>query len=134
VAVNDFDRYDPDWYALPEATGRISLQTVYRADEYLGEIERSLQSVARAGPRFDLCLYNAGMDPFEGCSTGGLRGVTREILAARERLVFDWLRERGFAAAFVLAGGYLGPGLDSDGLVDLHRLTLEAAAGLPDQD
>ena len=28
----------------------------------------------------------------------------------------------------VLAGGYLGPGLDADGLVDLHRLTVSAAA------
>jgi hypothetical protein len=30
--------------------------------------------------------------------------------------------------AFVLAGGYLGRRLDEEGLVDLHRLTLSAAA------
>lgn len=45
----------------------------------------------------------------------------------RERLVFDWCRRRGIPIAFVLAGGYLGPGLDESGLVALHRLTLSAA-------
>jgi hypothetical protein len=29
--------------------------------------------------------------------------------------------------AFVLAGGYLGPSFDRQGLVKLHRLTLAAA-------
>ena len=82
------------------------------------------------GPRFDLCLYNAGMDPFEGGSTGALPGITQETLAARERMVFAWLEEHVAAVAFVLAGGYLGPGLDADGLVDLHRLTAIGGSGL----
>ena len=68
------------------------------------------------------------MDPFEGGSTGALPGITQETLAARERMVFAWLEEHVAAVAFVLAGGYLGPGLDADGLVDLHRLTVSAAA------
>ncbi len=68
------------------------------------------------------------MDPFEGCSTGGLTGITREVLTAREQLVFDWCREKVAAVAFVLAGGYIGRHLDAEGLVDLHRLTLSAAA------
>ena len=99
------------------------------ADEYLGEIERGLHDVRRRGPHFDLCLYNAGMDPFEGCDTGGLTGITSEMLLARERLVFDWCRERELPIAFVLAGGYVGGRLDEQGLVDLHRLTLSAAIG-----
>ncbi len=33
----------------------------------------------------------------------------------------------GLPVAFVLAGGYTGQGLDEAELVDLHRLTLEAA-------
>ena len=68
------------------------------------------------------------MDPFEGCDIGGLPGITSEILAARERLVFEWCRERELPIAFVLAGGYVGDRLDEAGLVDLHRLTLSAAA------
>jgi hypothetical protein len=50
------------------------------------------------------------------------------MLAERERLVFAWCREKRLPVAFVLAGGYLGAGLDRAGLVALHRLTLAAAA------
>jgi hypothetical protein len=78
-------------------------------------------------PGFDLCLYNAGVDLFEGCSIGGLRGITGSTIEERERLVFDWCRRRRIPIAFVLAGGYLGPGLDKPGLVGLHRFTLSAA-------
>jgi acetoin utilization deacetylase AcuC-like enzyme len=126
VSVNSFDIY-----ASPDAQNgaqRIGLRVVHRSGDYLGEIEEALKDVERQGPRFDLCIYNAGMDPFEGCSTGGLPGITAEILAERERFVFAWLREREIPTAFVLAGGYIGWGLDADGLVELHRLTLAAAA------
>ena len=120
VSVNHFDCYESGAGAL--------LRIVRRSDEYMGEIERALEDVERLGPRFKLCLYNAGMDPFEGCQTGGLTGITKEMLAARERLVFGWCREHEVPIAFVLAGGYLGGRLDEEGLVGLHRLTLSAAA------
>ena len=120
VSVSSFDSY--------ESRERARLRIVQDDDEYLGEIDRALQDVRRRGPRFDLCLYNAGMDPFEGCEIGGLTGITSEMLAARERLVFDWCRERELPIAFVLAGGYVGARLDEESLVDLHRLTLSAAA------
>ena len=126
VAVNSFDYYPRS--VEEETGGRIRLRLVHESGQYLPEIERVLEEFDRRGPRFDLCLYNAGMDPFEGGSTGALPGITQETLAARERMVFAWLEEHVAAAAFVLAGGYLGPGLDADGLVDLHRLTLSAAA------
>jgi acetoin utilization deacetylase AcuC-like enzyme len=120
VSVCDFDRY--------ESAERARLRIVRNGDEYLAAIDRSLEEIRRQGPRFDLCLYNAGMDPFEGCDTGGLPGITREVLADREQMVFDWCRERQLPIAFVLAGGYVGARLDERGLVDLHRLTLSAAA------
>ena len=120
VSVDSYDSY--------ESSERVWLRIVQRSGEYLGEIERGLREVARGGLRFDLCLYNAGMDPFEGCSDGGLAGITAAMLAARERLVFDWCRQQGVPVAFVLAGGYVGDHLDSEGLVGLHRLTLSAAA------
>ena len=56
-----------------------------------------------------------------------MTGITRDILAARERLVFDWCREQQLPIAFVLAGGYLGQRLGQEDLVALHRLTLSAA-------
>jgi hypothetical protein len=49
------------------------------------------------------------MDPFEGCSIGGMRGVTQKVLSDREVAVFSWCRMRSIPIAFVLAGGYLGP-------------------------
>jgi len=111
------------------ADRRVWLRVTQSADRYLADIERSLAEAETRMPIFDLCLYNAGMDPFAGCSTGGFPGITRDIVAAREQLVFDWCRSHARATAFVLAGGYIGWDLDSGGLVDLHRLTLSAAAG-----
>ena len=104
VSVCDTDSY--------ESCERASLRMVREADEYLGEIERGLRDVQRWSHHFDLCLYNAGMDPFEGCNIGGLPGITSAVLRAREQLVFDWCRERELPIAFVLAGGYAGGILD----------------------
>jgi acetoin utilization deacetylase AcuC-like enzyme len=120
VAVSSFDGYRGD--------DAFRLFVVRRAADYLPTIERELEAIARSGQRYSLCLYNAGMDPFEGCATGGLSGITAEVLAARERLVFAWCRERRLPVAFVLAGGYIGPGLSVDELVALHRTTIEEAA------
>ena len=119
LAVDAFDRYEP-------APGN-SLDVVASAGDYLPTLESRLQALA--GERFDLCRYNAGMDPHEGCAVGGLAGVDATLLARRERRVFEWCRARALPVAFVLAGGYVGPGLDREGLVALHRLTLRAAVG-----
>ncbi|MBC7790112.1 MAG: hypothetical protein H7Z74_09215 [Anaerolineae bacterium] len=119
VSVDSYDRYTP--------TERNTLDIVDDAQKYLPTIARRLAELEDSAPRFDLCLYNAGMDAHEDCVLGGLSGITRDILASRERTVFEWCRERRIAAAFVLAGGYKGGRLEEAGLVDLHRLTLYAA-------
>ena len=118
VAVDAFDLY-------PEH-GRFTLDTILDASAYLPTLRRRLEALDPSA--FDLVLYNAGMDPFEGCHIGGRRGMTRDVLAEREETVFAWCRASGLPVAFVLAGGYAGGGLTQAGLVDLHRLTLEAAA------
>jgi acetoin utilization deacetylase AcuC-like enzyme len=125
VSTDTFDAY------APEPADRFSLDLVRKASAYLGIIERRLEARGR-GERFDLCLYNAGMDPYELCPVGGLDGIGHEILAQRERLVFEWCRARAIPVAFVLAGGYLGPveGSDKPDLVALHRLTITAAAAV----
>jgi acetoin utilization deacetylase AcuC-like enzyme len=121
VAVNAFDVYAP---VAPN-----TLELIGDADRYLPAIASLLTRLEASGTRFDLCLYNAGMDPYEGCEIGGLPGITFATLAARERVVFDWARRVGVPIAFVLAGGYTGARLSEAELVDLHRLTLAAAAG-----
>ena len=120
VSVDPFD-----WYI---GTGRAERVEVDDAETYLHEIRHALSRAERRGPAFDLVLYNAGVDPYEGCAVGGLDGITAEILGERDRYVFEWWSARGIPAACVLAGGYLGARLDRDGLVDLHRGTIAAAA------
>ncbi len=113
---------------ISRTLGNNQLEMVHDASRYLPTIERKLTWLEREAPRFDICLYNAGMDPFRGCSIGGMQGVTQKVLRDREVAVFSWCRMRDVPIAFVLAGGYLGPELERAGLVALHRLTLEACA------
>jgi acetoin utilization deacetylase AcuC-like enzyme len=117
VSVSAFDEY-------PNSE-QCRLSIVRDSADYLPEVRRMLEGVQRPG--LDLCLYNAGMDPCEECSIGGLAGITGEILAERERMVFEWCASHGLPVAFVLAGGYIGPRLSGPRLVALHRLTLAAA-------
>ena len=117
VAVSSFDGYRP--------ARQQTLQLVSQADAYLPTIAGALE---RAEGPWDLVLYNAGMDPHQDSDIGGLRGITTEMLAEREHLVFDWARRRGVPVAFVLAGGYSGARLSREALAGLHRLTIAAAA------
>jgi acetoin utilization deacetylase AcuC-like enzyme len=116
VSVSPFDGY--------ENTGNSHLEEVISAAGYLPSVRWALEQCRQP---FDLVLYNAGMDPYEGCDVGGLDGIGAEMLAQRERLVFQWCRSRGLPVAFVLAGGYIGHSLDRTALVNLHRLTINAA-------
>ena len=120
VAVDSYDRY--------ERSDRAWLEIVRDGASYLPTVDRLLKEVDRRGLRFDLCLYNAGTDPYEKCPTGGMPGITRDVLARRERLVFAWCKGRRLPVACVLAGGYVGSRLDEAGLIDLHRLTLTSAS------
>jgi acetoin utilization deacetylase AcuC-like enzyme len=118
ISVSPFDRYQP--------TGDNRLELVVDASQYLSAIEQMLAEVERQG-NYQLCLYNAGMDPHENCPVGGLPGITTAMLAERERMVFEWCHTRGCPVAFVLAGGYIGSALSRDDLVALHRLTIKSA-------
>jgi len=120
VSVDDFDQYD--------SSARVRLHMVRDSAAYLPQVQACLDAVDAEGMPFDLCLYNAGMDPHEGSADGGLQGITSQVLQTREAIVFDWCRRRGLPVAFVLAGGYIGARLDAPGLVALHRLTLAAAS------
>jgi acetoin utilization deacetylase AcuC-like enzyme len=123
VSVSPFDFY--------RKSDRIRLDLVGHASDYMPAVNRALSSLDGEGIDFDLCIYNAGMDPHENCATGGLSGITREVLGQREKEVFAWCRRRSLPIAFVLAGGYLSLDLDEAGLVELHRLTLAEAASGP---
>ena len=117
IAVDGFDRYAP-------APGN-SLDMVSEAGAYLPTLRRRFAELENES--FGLVLYNAGMDPHQDSPVGGLAGIDELVLAQRERIVFDWCSRRRLPVAFVLAGGYIGPGLSEKQLVALHRLTLAAA-------
>src|SRR5262249_18829055 len=114
VAVSAFDLY--------QAAGRNTLDLLDAAERYLPTLEARLRALDKEGQAFDLCLYNAGMDPHEGCGIGGLAAITADLLARREQAVFAWLEARRIPVAVVLAGGYIGPRLGQAQLVELHRL------------
>jgi acetoin utilization deacetylase AcuC-like enzyme len=121
VSTDRFDLYEPGQ--------RTTLDIVSSVADYLPTIANRLRDSQTR--RFGLCLYNAGMDPHEDCPEGALAGITEEHLRAREELVFDWCRAQKLPVAFVTAGGYLRPPqMDEARLVELHRLTLAAAARL----
>ncbi len=121
IATSAYDQYD--------APAGWTLDVIEGADDYLPTLRRRLDALNPED--IHLVIYNAGMDSFEKCSTGGLRGITAEVLAERERVVFDWCHEAEVAVAFVLAGGYVNSRFPKEELVNLHRLTIAAAANRP---
>ena len=116
VSLNVVDAY---W-----TNGDNTLDIIRDADKYLPTIGERLGELGQ----FDLCLYNSGMDPEERCEMGGFPGISSEVLRQREQLVFSWAKQRGIPIAFVLAGGYAGARLTQQGVVTLHRFTIEAAS------
>jgi acetoin utilization deacetylase AcuC-like enzyme len=121
VSTSNFDLYGD--------SARCEADVVGAAAGYLPKVAERLRKLDTAGVDFALCLYFAGMDPHEGCSFGGRAGITANVLAERERLVFEWAASRRLPVAFALGGGYAGPALSRESLVGLHRLTAAAAAG-----
>jgi acetoin utilization deacetylase AcuC-like enzyme len=83
---------------LPDGTGD---------DGYMAELDRMLpRAIARARP--ELCFYLAGADPYAGDRLGRL-ALTKDGLAARDRLVRTTLAEAGVPVCLTLAGGYADP-------------------------
>jgi acetoin utilization deacetylase AcuC-like enzyme len=117
VSCNGYDSWKP-------TSERHFLEIVGDASDYLNAVKRSLTHLAG----IDALIYNAGMDPFEDCNTGGRQGITREVLAERERLVAQWCEDTQTPAMFVLAGGYGGTNLDLEGVARLHLPTIREFA------
>ena len=117
VSCNSYDIWKPN-------SERHHLKVVNSANEYLDAVKQALKHIDGV----DALIYNAGMDPFEDCMTGGMPGITRVVLAERERLVAQWCEDTQTPAMFVLAGGYGGKNLDLDGVARLHLPTIREFA------
>ena len=119
VSLFETDHYRP--------TSPCTLDVLTKPEEYLPTIEKRLDELDAKGSEFDFCFYFAGMDPHEGAAFGGLPGINDLVLRRRDQMVFRWCASNNIPTAFALGGGYLGPGLDREGLVTLHRNTIEIA-------
>lgn len=118
VSVSRYDQY------VDTANARLVLSA---GATYLDDITHALSSVTSPAS-IGLVIYNAGMDPYEHCSTGGASGIGTHVLQQREHMVFGWANEHGLPVSFTLAGGYSGRNVSKNQLVDLHRLTIDEAA------
>jgi acetoin utilization deacetylase AcuC-like enzyme len=100
---------------LPDGTGDTP---------YLEALERGLrQAFGRAGA--DLVVYLAGADPFVGDRLGRL-ALTKEGLAERDRMVYDYSQRAGLPVGVTMAGGY-APQIEDT--VDIHYETVRIAVG-----
>ena len=113
VSVDSFDSWK-------SSESRHHLTLVNDSSVYLDEVKKALTLLEGT----DFLVYNAGMDPFEDCETGGMHGITREVLEERERLVAQWCIDTKTPSLFVLAGGYGGKKLDLEGVARLHLPTI----------
>jgi acetoin utilization deacetylase AcuC-like enzyme len=91
--------------------------------EYLAALDHGLcQAIelSRAG----LAIYLAGADPFADDKLGRL-ALSKQGLAARDRMVFEYCRQAGLPIAITMAGGYAR---EIEDTVDIHFQTLRGAA------
>lgn len=116
VSVSSFDAWeqtDPERHHYVE---------VEDPKAYLPRVEEALQALDGV----DFLIYNAGMDTYE--KAGGLKGITKDIIRRREKLVVQWARARKIPHIFALAGGYKWDGLTLAQVAELHLETVKAFA------
>lgn len=73
---------------------------------------------------FDLAIYLAGADPFEGDRLGRM-ALSKEGLKRRDRAVLSWCLERSIPVAIAMSGGYAK---EIDDIVSIHAATLRIAS------
>ena len=116
LTVNSFDSWEPT------DPRRHFYYEVTEPQSYLGHVEDALHFLQPV----DCLIYNAGMDTYE--KAGGLKGITKDIIRKRERLVVEWARRRRIPHLFALAGGYKWGGLSLAQVAELHLETVQAFA------
>lgn len=93
-------------------------------DAYLDALRWGLSRLPWADT--GLAIYLAGADPFVEDTLGRL-ALSKQGLAERDRLVFDWCAAAGTPVAVVMAGGYARCVEDT---VDIHFQTVRLAAAM----
>ncbi|MFM7130002.1 MAG: hypothetical protein ACKO0V_11660 [bacterium] len=125
ILIVDFDAHYGDGTAAiisdhPQVH-QVDVSSCFQGEDYLARCSEALDSLTSG--KFDLVLYNAGMDVHEDCRIGGRKGVTDQILYQRDAMVFETCRTHQVPVAFVLAGGYANKSFTEDQLALLHAGT-----------
>ena len=89
---------------------------------YLAKLNASLETLGQRD--FDLAIYLAGADPYEGDRLGRM-SLSKRGLQRRDETVFGWCREKSLPVAVAMSGGY-APLIDD--IVDIHAATLRTAS------
>ena len=99
--------------ALPDRTGD---------EAYLDALQTAL-ATTRQSVTPDLIIYIAGADPFIGDRLGRL-SITKDGLAARDRIVFEHAAKSRIPVAIAMGGGYAN---ELGDIVDIHARTIDEA-------
>jgi acetoin utilization deacetylase AcuC-like enzyme len=86
-------------------------------------LRKALHQLGNEQP-FDLAVFLAGADPYEHDRLGRLN-LSKKGLAARDRTVMQWCRDRNLPLAIAMAGGYAP---DVKDIVSIHGMTIELAS------
>ena len=92
--------------------------------DYLDALRVALSSID--AKQFDIAIYLAGADPYEGDSLGDLE-LTASDLGVRDSVVMDWCEAARLPLCVTMAGGYAH---DVGAIVDIHESTVRAASEL----
>lgn len=88
----------------------------FAGDElYLEKMDYALNIIEKNLP-FDLCIYQAGADPYKEDKLGNLM-LTKEGLIERDKKVAEFCKENNIPVAITLGGGY---SRNLNDLVDIH--------------
>jgi len=120
VSLHQENNY-PAW--KPASSIDVNLPDGAGDDEYLYWLDKALTS-ARERFNAELLCYIAGADPYVEDQLGGL-ALSIDGLARRDRMVFQFARDRHIPVMVTLAGGYAERVEDT---VTIHVNTVAAAA------
>jgi len=115
-----FDIAGSDWMGgSGRGSGRVQYAVVRDSESYWMRLQRLPALLDSFAP--DLVQYQAGVDCYEGDPVGGIRGVTADFIAERDRYVINAIADRHIPMVINLAGGY------TDESEQMHAQTIRIA-------
>jgi len=119
--VFTFSIHQQNLYPIKEKSDLdIGLPDFIEDDYYLEKMDYALSIIEKNLP-FDLCIYQAGADPYKEDKLGSLM-LTKEGLIERDKKVAEFCKKNKIPVAITLGGGY---SRNLEDLIDIHFNTLK---------